>query len=237
MSFFHRLSQGLGKMTVTTRFFLSRLNWKVGPLPKVKLPWWKLGLAALAFLVVLKKDIQLSVNLRSPLGGGPRDEEDVHTGPEMEEMNIAQSIVLREKSASSAISPKELDEDEVRAYIDRFAGVAVSEMKKFGIPASIKMAQAILESRAGTFPSTREQNNHFGHPLAGQSFDTDWENWRDHSLLLYHEYEKLFELGTGYKKWAQGLRKAGYSSDPKYDRKLVELIEKYKLYLLDEELR
>jgi flagellum-specific peptidoglycan hydrolase FlgJ len=107
-------------------------------------------------------------------------------------------------------------------------------MRKFGIPASIKMAQAILESKAGESAGVKQYNNHFGSPLSQTEYVSAWENWRAHSLFLKNEYSALFDDAYGYKQWAKGLQKLKYSSDRNYADKLIEVIEKYELTLLDE---
>lgn len=196
----------------------------------LQLPWFKLGLAALAVFIILKKDVQFSVNMRSPLSMAADQDEQK---PGTDEMGLAQTVGWH-KGQPSVIAPDELDEARVKAYVRRFTKVAVAEMEKYGMPASVKMAQGILESWAGEHPATRKNNNHFGSLLTGTAYNSAWENWRAHSQLLKESYPELFILGKSYKKWARGLEKAGYSPDKKYSRKLVDIIEKYQLYLLDE---
>lgn len=235
-----RLMQGMGKLLIAIRYSLGR----IGGLPKFhlgsmpffqRIPWWKLGLAALAVFIVMKKDIQLSIDMKAPMGAAPHDDESRRSGEELEELGAAQSIALYKGEAYSPASADELDNDRVREYVERFAPIAAAEMKKFGIPASIKMAQALTESHAGMHPATREMNNHFGRPFAGNRFKNAWESWREHSLMLYHEHPKLFELEKDYETWAKALDRLPYSRERRYDRKLIEIVEKYQLYLLDEE--
>lgn len=138
-------------------------------------------------------------------------------------------------------------------YIRRWAPVAVSEMYRSGVPASITLAQGLLESRYGLSSLASEGNNHFGikcHNWTGKkmfydddakgecfrSYPTAEESFRDHSdFLRYRDrYKFLFELKTtDYKSWAAGLKKAGYATDPNYASKLVKYIEDYKLYEYD----
>jgi len=126
-----------------------------------------------------------------------------------------------------------------------------------GIPASVTLGQAILESGAGTGPLSVQANNHFGikchKEWTGPSirYTDDAENecfrkyqepsesFRDHSFFLTSRprYEPLFQLDKGdYKEWARGLKAAGYATDPKYPDKLIGLIEKYQLNKFDAEV-
>lgn len=140
-------------------------------------------------------------------------------------------------------------------YIKRYSGIAVKEMKKFGIPASITLAQGILESDNGNSTLARKANNHFGikchNDWKGRTFthDDDRPNecfrkygnaeksFYDHSFFLrkYNRYAFLFDLKiTDYKSWAHGLKKAGYATNPKYAKLLIRIIEESKLYLYDD---
>ncbi|TNJ42590.1 glucosaminidase domain-containing protein [Tamlana fucoidanivorans] len=138
-------------------------------------------------------------------------------------------------------------------YIDLHKNTAQQEMKLYGIPASITLAQGILESGSGKGRLSVEANNHFGikcHGWTGAKIyhddDEDQEcfrkykdakySFRDHSLFLTERkrYEKLFQLRKDdYKGWAKGLKSAGYATDRKYPAKLISLIERYKLYEYD----
>lgn len=142
------------------------------------------------------------------------------------------------------------------AYIHELSDIAKDEMRKYGIPASITMAQGILESGSGKGRLSVEANNHFGikcHDWNGAKIFHDDDakqecfrkynnvkySYRDHSLFLTtrKRYLDLFRLGKDdYKGWAKGLKKAGYATDKKYPQKLIALIERYELYDLDAEV-
>tara|TARA_B110000114_G_scaffold43452_1_gene45987 strand:- start:93 stop:929 length:837 start_codon:yes stop_codon:yes gene_type:complete len=145
----------------------------------------------------------------------------------------------------------------VRIYIDNYSEIAKEEMVQYGIPASITLAQGILESGAGRSALSKKSNNHFGIKChkgwTGQRvFHDDDElqecfrkykdpkySFRDHSLFLTQRsrYEGLFTYKKNdYKSWAKGLRKAGYATDPKYPQKLINIIETYQLYSYDVEV-
>lgn len=140
--------------------------------------------------------------------------------------------------------------DRVANYISTYSNIAMEEMLQYGIPASITLAQGILESGAGVGELTLKANNHFGIKC-----HTDWNgervyhddderqecfrkykdpkySFRDHSLFLSQRsrYQDLFKLKKDdYKGWAKGLRKAGYATDPRYPEKLIGIIERYDL--------
>lgn len=169
--------------------------------------------------------------------------ESIENPVEVEETSTAQIP----ESTSAAKSITEL-------YIDRFKQTAMNEMVNYKIPASITLAQGILESGSGKGQLTSRSNNHFGikchKSWKGKSVkhDDDKEgecfrkykdpeqSFRDHSLFLYgrERYASLFELKpTDYKGWAKGLKKAGYATDPAYPKKLIAIIERYQLQQFD----
>lgn len=138
-------------------------------------------------------------------------------------------------------------------YIDQYKDLAIEQMMRWHIPASITLAQGLLESRAGLSDLTRRSNNHFGikcHGWAGASVYSDddernecfrayanaRDSYDDHSRFLAggQRYRRLFSLSpTDYKGWARGLKAAGYATSPTYASKLIEIIELYKLYKFD----
>ena len=139
-------------------------------------------------------------------------------------------------------------------YIKKYAPVAVNEMHRSGVPASITLAQGMLESRYGLSSLAADGNNHFGikchRNWKGKSmrvnddapnecfrvYGSAEESFKDHSDFLRYQdrYKGLFELKpTDYKGWAHGLKKAGYATDPKYAEKLIKIIEDYQLYIYD----
>lgn len=202
---------------------------------KKKLSWFKIGLAAIAVFIVFKKDIQFSINMKAPTGmEQPAKQTAKPMRAKVEELGIG-GLSIKGAAVVQPAATTDLDEAKVRIYIKRFSKVAQAEMLKYGVPASVKMAQAIMESWAGQQDETVATNNHFGAPLAGRNYDSAWENWRVHSMLLREQYAKLFDYGTNYKKWAKGLKDSGYNKDRNYDTKLIDFIEQYQLYQLDEQ--
>nr|WP_298997466.1 glucosaminidase domain-containing protein [uncultured Allomuricauda sp.] len=146
---------------------------------------------------------------------------------------------------------------DTQEYIETFKEIAQYEMRAFGIPASITLAQGILESGSGRGELTRKTNNHFGikcHTGWDGEFDFHDDDakgecfrkynhpmysFRDHSIFLStrSRYKFLFNYRRDdYKKWAHGLRQAGYATDRKYPQKLIALIERYDLDSYDDEV-
>lgn len=140
-------------------------------------------------------------------------------------------------------------------YIQKFAQYAVEEMEKYKIPASITLAQGLLETGGGQSRLAQEGKNHFGikckEDWTGKTmkhtddapnecfrvYDDPKQSYEDHSIFLATRkyYTKLFELDMkDYKAWAHGLKKAGYATNPRYASILIGKIEKYKLYEFDE---
>ena len=139
-------------------------------------------------------------------------------------------------------------------YINKYKDIAVGQMRKYKIPASITMAQACLESDNGNSALARKANNHFGIKChngwkgKGYKHDDDArgecfrryknaeDSYIDHSYFLISgsRYNSLFDLKiTDYKAWAHGLKAAGYATNPRYAQLLIDIIEEYRLYELD----
>jgi len=137
-------------------------------------------------------------------------------------------------------------------YISMYKDIAIQEMRISSIPASITLAQGILESGDGNSALAKKANNHFGikcHGWNGEKVYHDddkkqecfrrykkvSESYRDHSeFLKKSRYAALFDLKvTDYKGWAKGLKKAGYATNPKYPELLISLIERHKLFEYD----
>ena len=165
-------------------------------------------------------------------------------------INQKKTTPLNNRTEEIVIIPKIVNTED---YVNFYSTIAMDEMMQFGIPASITLAQGILESGAGKGRLAVEANNHFGikcHDWNGKKIyhddDEDQEcfrkydnpeySYRDHSLFLKNRgrYSFLFEFKKDdYKQWARGLKKAGYATDPKYPQKLIDLIERYELYKYD----
>ena len=138
-------------------------------------------------------------------------------------------------------------------YIDKYKDWAIEQMHQYHIPASITLAQALLESNAGRSTLATKSNNHFGIKVSGswtgpyiiqsddrpndrfRKYKSARESYIDHSKFLQgRRYQGLYQLGrTDYKAWARGLKRAGYATNPNYAESLIRVIEMYNLYQFD----
>lgn len=158
------------------------------------------------------------------------------------------------------VTPSE--KDITHSYVDQYKDLAIIEMHRTGVPASIKLAQAILESNSGTSTFSQSSNNHFGIKCksywkgekyyhkdddlnaAGQlikscfrSYESVLDSYVDHSHFLKNSpyYGQLFDIsGADYIDWAKGLQHYGYATDPSYADKLIRIIERHNLQSFDE---
>lgn len=141
-----------------------------------------------------------------------------------------------------------------QAYINQYKDLAIQEMLRYNIPASITLAQGLFESGAGRSELSVKGNNHFGikcHGWSGRTiyhdddergecfraYDNALESFEDHSKFLSRQqrYARLFQLDRrDYKGWARGLKACGYATNPRYADRLIEIIQLYRLYLYDE---
>ena len=159
-------------------------------------------------------------------------------------------LAFSEASAQQAVWNQRFQD-----YFDTYKDVAIEQMLKYHIPASITLAQGVLESGAGRSELAKKANNHFGikcHGWTGRksyhdddelgecfrAYDNAYESYQDHSVFLTgsQRYSSLFRLKMkDYKGWAKGLKACGYATSPTYATRLIEIIELYKLYRYDNE--
>ena len=157
--------------------------------------------------------------------------------------------------AASGLSAQQKVRQTREEYVERYKALAIDQMERYGIPASITMAQGILESDSGNSTLALKSNNHFGikckSDWTGQrvyhdddakgecfrSYPTVEASYHDHAEFLdtSPRYDSLFTYSsTDYKGWARGLKAAGYATAPDYAQRLVRIIEELQLYLLDQ---
>lgn len=251
------------------------------PLPKlIRLIWLRLrrSWVALRFQAnrwsfgIFRKKTMLQICLLAGTGIvllGPDGDSGLLTGKNSPTTNWARETTLdvgtetaiphRIKSASKKNEAAPVAADELLReisidYIERYSKIAIGEMQQYGIPASISLAQGLIESRAGTSKLAKSNNNHFGmkcfsrhcrkghcsnftddtHKDFFRKFPTPWESWRAHSQLLASgRYTKLQRHGRDFRAWAYGLKSVGYATDRTYAEKLIGIIERYDLHKYD----
>lgn len=215
--------------------------------------WFRSIMGILCLYVFFQKDVQVQFNL----SGQETYAQSVH---QMEMIPYATNTTTTKtpqtKPRRSVVS--KADEERFarqQAYIKQFASAARKEMDRFGIPASITLAQGLLESGAGRSSLATRNNNHFGIKCFSKSckkghcsnhsddshkdffriYTDAQESYRAHSHLLTKDrYRHLLGYDIkDYQAWAKGLQKAGYATDPSYANKLINLIEQHGLYALD----
>ena len=223
-------------------------------------PWTRLAVLVVLFLLVTRQEFSLSLTV----GGGDWlsvNESSVFTQPAEEQTQPGAAAGpeqgLEAKLTAFSAPKKEWTAKQRRqlAYVDQYKLAALAEMEEHGIPASITLAQGLLESGTGRSTLARKNNNHFGikcfskkcrkghcsnhsddhHKDFFRIFSNPEESFRAHSrVLLKDRYKFLFKLPiTDYKGWSHGLRKAGYATDPRYGDKLVRMIEDLELWRYD----
>ena len=185
------------------------------------------------------------------------EQNQVKPAEQVAEISLPVTLPKKEVRANEhlvATSDVTVTRDAIQEYIDQYKTIAMDNMRQYGIPASIKLAQGILESGSGKGRLCREANNHFGIKCketwtGDYVFHTDdapdecfrkygsaLDSYKDHSEFLANRvyYKNLFTLDKGdYVAWARGLKKAGYATDPRYPEKLISIIERYNLYEYD----
>lgn len=240
----------------------------------------KIGLLLLGMLFILKTDFNLQLNFNTNKDIIPNSAEQFSFGKtlgdfldfdktsvtKMEIQAMEKPKTVKQTATdwgntysnmtynNQSVNPT-LKKEKQLAYVNRFKDVARSEMNKYGIPASITLAQGLIESNAGESRLSRENNNHFGMKCFSKSckkghcanftddshkdffrkYATSWESFRAHSNLLSGKrYSGLRKHGKDYKKWAHGLKQAGYATDRRYAEKLIHIIKELRLDKYDQ---
>lgn len=229
--------------------------------------WFKLLLVGIALYVFFQKDLSFQVHFRSPSAPGEELPLEAEGSGKREKMTQRSGKIADSPDGhrdlldlSSVFNPSRkgnelktrlefVGEEEKLAYMKRFARVAMAEQKKFGIPASVILANAMLHSTAGQAAWSATGNNHFAMPCSeswtGESgmyqgkclrhYENAWTSYRDHSQTLSREWKTSLPFGehTDYNSWASALAKNLYPGEQSTDKTLIELIEKYRLFELD----
>ena len=169
----------------------------------------------------------------------------------MDARRILQVVVCLMMAAGASAQSKW--NQRYQQYIDQYKDIAIEQMLRWKIPASITLAQGLLESGAGNSELTLKGNNHFGIKCHGwkgravyhdddlknecfRAYDSAFDSYEDHSRFLAtgQRYKSLFKLRTSdYKGWANGLKAAGYATSPRYAQALIDIIQLYGLHEYD----
>lgn len=225
----------------------------------IQLPWIKFIFLAFIVFFFVKRDMKLELNLK-----GNEDLKEEFRSLRLTDDQEKRTNTVKASTASiftdnpnsnpqAPISPTYLNELQVTTYMKRFKDVAKTEQEKYGVPASINMAQALIESRAGSSSLAKQNNNHFGikcfskrckkghcsnfsddhHKDFFRKYGSAWQSWREHSKMLTSGRYKELTKSSDYRDWAKGLAALGYATDSNYEKKLVYIIEQYGLDKLD----
>lgn len=237
-SFFVMIFKGLMKPIMAAKATLYR-NTTIQPIIK-QIPWIPLGLIVLTGTILMYKDLNFNLNLRAPASGGGMG-------------NMGGSAVAQPMSGSDAAMFGSWQEQKNREYIQKYSSLAISEMETYGVPASILLAQGLIESKAGENAAATLNNNHFsikcfskkcrkghcsnleqvGHKAFYRKYSTIKESWRAHSLLITTGKYRHLTKYSDYQSWANGLEQTNYHGAKDYAKRLIELIQYYGLQKLD----
>ena len=220
-------------------------------------------LSLLVYIVAYKFDKEVSLGWHAParsIATSPktiaRDEASMPTLITSASRNVVSLSTKLLFNPQAPANIAEMNDADNRAYIAAYTDIAVREMHSSGIPASVSMAQGLLESHAGKSVLARRIRNHFGikcfsntcrkghcinfsddsHKDFFVAYPSPNDSWHAHSLFLQREhYRPLFKFGKDYRAWANGLQNLGYATAPTYAKSIVQMIERYHLEALDKD--
>ncbi len=219
----------------------------------IKKYWFTLGLAVAFLFLIFKKDwVQIGgTNEKS----GEKTEKQgskltITSNKSVEEVPLSIGGALTTDGNKNTVEMPLIDEEIKKAYLRRFAQVAVSERRKYGVPSSVILANALRQSFAGQRNATVKLNNHFNLPCSNEwsgasvridgdcyrQYENAWVSFRNHSVFVTSgKFSVLRQLSDkDYKAWALGLQRLGYpSSNDNFASELVGIIEQYGLQKLD----
>lgn len=218
-------------------------------------PWTKAMFLLGLYIMVAHRDFNLSIRIQGASIFGFSERAFFFDLPEEEGARNVSQFISYEANKAGKNRSWTVKERRQLAYISQYASLAQKEMRKNKVPASITLAQALLESNVGSSSLATKNHNHFGIKCFSRSckkghcsnftddshkdffriFSSVEESFEAHSQLLKKDrYAALFRLSSSnYKAWAEGLSKAGYATDPHYAKKLIALIENLELYKYD----
>lgn len=233
--------------------------------PLLNQHWFKIGLVLLALYAVLSKDLAFNISIQAPEEPTVQPEEELHTRRQTRRETLTDNGVSTQQTTSRfdlipswgddpnaqlMLLLENTDRAEVQDFVNRFSHVAEAEQEKFGIPASIILAQGLLQSMAGQHPAAKRGSNYFQLPCTddwqGQTqdsergkclrrYDNAWMSFRDHSLYLTSGKNGHLRRLTGesYREWAEGLQHSKRNENEKLAEQLLRVIREFELDQFD----
>lgn len=234
--------------------------------PLLSRHWFKIGLVIILLYIIFSKDLTFNIHLKAP---GHRDtptqQEEVTGERRVRRETLTDAATIQEAGTVTDRFDfgwgsqendtkyrlldrlKQVDESTRLSFIQRFVHVAESEQEKYGVPASITLANSLLWSQAGQLSISKQTNNFFGLPCTPdwrgettsgkfcyRKYENAWTSFRDHSLYLTTgKLAPLRKNGNDYKKWAKGMERAGFNNEKRLAEQLVTVIEELRLYQYD----
>lgn len=226
----------------------------------VKRNAFKLAVIAILLFIAGRKEFSFSINMNAPKRQPVRTEtktkesftekiEPHQQAAVTDRLELPKLWGNNHPEAEKPVIQQEEEDTPVKAYIRRFSHVAQAEQVKFGIPASIILANSLYQSQAGQKEFSKKGNNHFGLPCTedwlGESgqyqteclrhYENAWTSFRDHSFFITTgRFASLTKLkNKSYKTWAKNLEKSGFRNQPGLADELIRIIQKYQLDRLD----
>lgn len=241
----------------------------------IKVHWFKISLVAFLLFLIFKKDFSFTINLNAPV---PSEEAEPPSRKPVQQMPPQQRETFTEQASHQTMTPPPTPErgvmdrfdfssiiggserqlkdnlfkispELVQNYVQRFGKLARTEQKKFGIPASVILANALLHSQAGQSQAATQANNHFNLPCTDdwmgekwegkggclRVYENAWTSFRDHSFYLTTgDFSNLRKLAPrDYKGWSKALEEKTFAQTDDLAEQLIEVIEQWKLYELD----
>lgn len=225
-----RLRHRLGLVHTAVRYQAARTQWQP---PywwrRLHLTWFRVALFGLVLLFFSRNQVRFKVDVvdrgNAPLAAATATQAE----PVANQLGLGLLPLTTSDRSAPRFDPAALETKVVQKYVQRFARVAETEDRKFGIPSSVKLAMAILESQAGQTREAIDVNNHFGSVTAGSYYESAWANWRAHSKLIAERYPQLRRANTSVEAWLAALDRTDYSKDPEYTDKLRQIIRHFGL--------
>ncbi len=204
----------------------------------VRKHWFKVLVVVLVLYIYVKKDFNFHFNISekkeapTQLPAGSKYTQQASSATELSVLDGALQLFSKSNNAQQSADLDLVAPDIQLQYVKRFGKVAIQEQKKYGIPASVTLAMALLQSAAGTSELSKNQNNHFGmiqNEGSFRSYDSAWASFRDHSIWASGIVKAN---GKDYKTWVNEIAKAS-GRDDSYRFAILTLIEDNKFYRLD----